>query len=70
MDEHANQIADENTRRIVASNLTIVYCATRPEIADEEKIIEVYGRFLKLLTPEKKDRYDPNESQSSSFQSY
>jgi len=61
---------DENTRHVVASNLTIAHCAAHPEIADEEKIIEVYQGFLKRLTPEQKDRYSENDSQSWTQKDY
>lgn len=62
-----------DTSSIVASNLTIAYCATHPDIDDYEKVIEVYRHFLELLTrapPEKKDRYDENESQSSTSRNF
>lgn len=61
---------DENTKQIVASNLTIAYCANRPsagksegfrrltemteqtphEPLNEEEIVEIYNRFLALLS--------------------
>lgn len=59
---------DENTKHIVASNLTIAYCANRPSTGQggfrrvddpgdwphsplkEEEIVEVYNRFLALLS--------------------
>ena len=62
---------DENTKHIVASNLTIAYCANRPSTGEtaggfrpmanigeqspheplkEEEIVEIYNRFLALLS--------------------
>jgi hypothetical protein len=42
---------DNETKHIVASNLTAAYCGNHSEALSEEEIIEVYLRFLKLLTP-------------------
>ena len=59
-----------NTNDIVASNLTIAYCATvHPQITDQEQIVEIYERFRELLRP-KGDRYDPNEGGSFGQQSF
>jgi hypothetical protein len=53
-----------NTNDIVASNLTIAYCATvHPQLTDQEQIVEIYERFKELLRP-KGDRYDRNEGGS------
>lgn len=60
---------DDNTKHIVASNLTAAYCANRPHLTptggsramfekgsvmggerfSEEKIVEIYRRFVELL---------------------
>ena len=64
MDENVN-----NNRDIVASNLTVAYCANREESFTEEQIIEIYQRFIGLLKP-KGDRYSEEESQSWGTKTY
>ena len=40
---------DDNTKHIIASNLTTAYCANRTEPLSEKVIIEIYRRFVELL---------------------
>ena len=67
MDETTNTT---DSTGIIASNLTIAYCAANPAVKDEEEIIKVYERFRELLLKPKGDRYDENESRSYTGRGY